>query len=289
MTPISRPAVNYEFYECTGRTHGCKTGAVRRRDVDEAVFAYFQQIILDVEATKEQMRVAGERKLREVEALLAAAEQEAQEAARQLDRVRRDYTNGDLTAAEWRECKNELEPDLSAATAQADQLREQVEAIRSQTLLGEAEQEVAEQLTKLRSAIAGDVTAADDLDAVRAVLRRLFDCFLFHKDRPDEAHVELIGENYWIEPVVSERAIAGYDEDQRPIIEPQPLEQAEKKYKQPSGWLYLQRRRASEALGAGITPKRSAARCSQSRSRVTASSSQTTRLAISCLWGSMAS
>ena len=48
-----------------------------------------------------------------------------------------------------------------------------------------------------------------------------------------------------------------------------------------SGWLKRQSRSASEALGAGRTPKRSAARWSQSSSRVGASSSQTTRLAIS--------
>lgn len=237
MVPNRRTHVNYEFYECTGRTHGCKTGAVRRRDVDEAVFAYFEQIALDIEATRDQMHAAMDRKLREAEVLLSAAEQEAQEAAEQLARIKRDYVRGDLTAAEWRRFSSELEPQAAAATAQAARLREQVENIHSQSALGEVEQEVAEHLAHVRATIAGDVKGAADLDAVRAVLRRLFDRFLFHKNEPAEAHIELIGDNYWIEPVVSQRAIEGYDENMRPIINPQPLEQAENNYKQPSGWL----------------------------------------------------
>lgn len=43
------------------------------------------------------------------------------------------------------------------------------------------------------------------------------------------AHVELI-DTRWIEPLVSERAVAGYDEKLRPVLARTPLEQAENNY-----------------------------------------------------------
>jgi site-specific DNA recombinase len=237
MTPCTRPNRNYEYYECTGRIHGCKTGAVRRRDIDEGVFAYFEQIAFDVEATREHVAAAIDQKVSEANALATTAETEAQEAAQRLEKVRRDYTHGELTAADWRELKAELEPEAVAAEAQAQRLREQAATVKSNAALGNAETEVIEQLSRLRAAVAGDITSAADLDAVRAVLRRLFDCFLFHPEVPDQAHIELTGNRYWIEPVVSERAIAGYDEKHRPVIARQPLERAENNYAQASGWL----------------------------------------------------
>ena len=57
----------------------------------------------------------------------------------------------------------------------------------------------------------------------------LFDGFTLHRDIPDRAHVELI-DTRWIEPLVSEKAAAGYDEKLRPVLARKPLEQAENNY-----------------------------------------------------------
>lgn len=46
---------------------------------------------------------------------------------------------------------------------------------------------------------------------------------------PEQAYVELIGE-CWIEPIVSRRAVAGYDEKLRAVLARKPLEQAENNY-----------------------------------------------------------
>lgn len=46
---------------------------------------------------------------------------------------------------------------------------------------------------------------------------------------PDRAHVELI-DTRWIEPLVSEKAVAGYDEMLRPVLACKPLEQGENNY-----------------------------------------------------------
>jgi hypothetical protein len=205
-----------------GRIHGCKVGTVRRACVDEPVLAHFEQTILDVEATRAQILAAMDRKVAEARALLASAEREARDATARLGRVRGDYVSGELTAAEWRELRNELEPEAAAAEAEAKRLREQLAIAASGAAVDDAEAELMEQLAQLRAAVAGDVSAAEGAEAVRAVLRRLFDRFIFHPEVPARAHVELIGTRYWIEPLMSKRAIAGYNEGLMPVFARQP-------------------------------------------------------------------
>jgi hypothetical protein len=53
--------------------------------------------------------------LEDAHAEVAAAED-------RLAQVKRDYANGDLTAAEWREVRTELEAERDAATASVDRL-----------------------------------------------------------------------------------------------------------------------------------------------------------------------
>jgi DNA invertase Pin-like site-specific DNA recombinase len=230
MCPRTRPESAYEFYECNGRIHGCKTGAIRRADIDGAVLAHFEQTVLDVEATREQVAAAMDRKLTEARALLASAEAEAKDAKARLAKINRDYSHGDLSIAEWRGFCDELEPEEVAARAEVERLREQVKAAESGAAVGAAEAQVIEQLAELRAAIAGDVNAAEGIEAVRAVLQRLFEGFLLHLEVPSEAHVELIGDGYWIEPIVNERAIAGYDEKMKPVLAREPLQQAGDNY-----------------------------------------------------------
>lgn len=231
MVPRTRPESGYEFYECNGRKlHNCKTGAIRRSVIDTAVLAHFEQTVLDIEATREQIVAAMQRKQSEVRALLTDAEAQAQAAGAALTRVKRDYTGGELTVKEWRELRAELEPEARAAEAEVERLRQQVAAVDADTVVDRAREELVEHLASLRAAVAGDVTAADGVEGVRAVLLRLFDSFVFHPELPDKAHVELIGSTYWIEPIVSEEAIAGIDQQERPIIDRQPLEQAGNKY-----------------------------------------------------------
>lgn len=237
MVPRTRPESGYEFYECNGRKlHDCKTGAVRRSDIDSGVLAHFERTALDLEATREQVVAAMDRKATEARSLLVSAEHEAQAATARLKKIKRDYTHGELSAAEWKELRVELEPEAAAAEAEVKRLREQLVSAESGAALGDAESELIEQLAQLRAAVAGEVSAGEDIDAVRAVLMRLFDHFLFHPELPANANVDLIGSRYWIEPVLSERAIAGYDEKMKPVLTREPLGQAGNNYAQGSPW-----------------------------------------------------
>ena len=62
MVPRTRPTEGYDFYECNGQQDpGLQDRGVRRVDVDEPVLRYFEQVGLDLEATREQLTAARDR------------------------------------------------------------------------------------------------------------------------------------------------------------------------------------------------------------------------------------
>jgi site-specific DNA recombinase len=220
---------SYRCYEHWRDPTVCGMKPVARAEVDAAVYAYFEQVGLDVEGTRKQLADARDRKLSEARALLAAAESEGQAAAERLERIKRDYANGELSAAEWRDFRSELEPEAAAAEAEAKRLREQLAKAERDSALEDVEVDVLTKLAHIRAAIAGEASDREGVDSVRAALLRLFDAFILHTGTPAEAHVELIGE-MWIEPVVNSHAVEHYDEELRPVLARKPLEQAENNY-----------------------------------------------------------
>ena len=220
---------SYRCYEHWRDPTVCGMKPVARAEVDAAVYAYFEQVGLDVEGTRKQLADARDRKLSEARALLAAAESEGQAAAERLERIKRDYANGELSAAEWRDFRSELEPEAAAAEAEAKRLREQLAEAERNSALEDVEVGVLTKLAHIRAAIAGEASDREGVDSARAALLRLFDAFILHTGTPAEAHVELIGE-MWIEPVVNSHAVEHYDEKLRPVLARKPLEQAENNY-----------------------------------------------------------
>jgi len=132
--------------------------------------------------------------------------------------VRRDYTSGELTAAEWREFRGELEPEMRAAESEVERLRGRLAEVEADASLDDVEADVLAKLARIRAAIAGEISDRDGVAAVQAALMRLFDGFVLHAGTPSEAHVELIGEPCWIEPIVSSQAVADYDDELRPVL-----------------------------------------------------------------------
>lgn len=221
-----------ERYRCQGRyidPANCSTPAIPRADVDSAVYAYFEQVGLDLEATRDQLIAVAERERTELLALRDTAEGELAAVQARLSRVRADYTDGEISAAEWRELRSELEPQSAAAEAERDRLEAKLQEVDDGPPLDDLEREILAQLAHIRAVVAGQVRDAEGVDGVRAALLRLFDRFILHSGLPDSVHVELINEGFWIEPVVSEQAVAGYDKELRPILERKPLDQAEDK------------------------------------------------------------
>jgi site-specific DNA recombinase len=91
MVPRTNSA--YQMYYCNGRSKlgraFCDMPHLRRAEIDQAVYRYFEQVALDVEATRRTILDARSRKLAEVRALLEQAQHEARRAEERLARVRR--------------------------------------------------------------------------------------------------------------------------------------------------------------------------------------------------------
>ena len=194
-----------ETYECFTRKRdgeACSQEPVKRADIDLAVLAYFEKVGLDLDATREQLRGAITRKAEETKAMLESARREATKVEERLARVKRDYLEGNLTAAEWRDLKAELEPEGSAANAAADRLARQLEDQEAENALDEVEAELDDLLANVRAAVEGKGDGEAGTQAVSASLLRLFDCFTFHAGVPEVANVELIDTDCWIEPTL---------------------------------------------------------------------------------------
>jgi hypothetical protein len=179
----------------------------------------------DVEATRQQAAEARDRRLAEVRALLAQAERAELEASDAVNRVKRDYTRGAITADELHELRPELVEKHRGAQAEVQRLRDQEREVTSWGEFEDTESEVLQMLqmlTTIRRAIAGEVRDSEGIDAVRAALSRLFERFVLHRGIPPRAHVELIREGFWIEPIVRDQAVEGYTENLTPILGREP-------------------------------------------------------------------
>jgi hypothetical protein len=213
LTYRDRPHPTDQIYRCMGRkrhSHTCGMSAVYRSDVDAAVYAYFKDLGLDAEATREQLVAARERELTEARKALREAEETTQIAAGRLGRVKRDYISEELTASEWRELREELEPELCDAQAEEERLRGQLEEAESESALSRLTAGLLTQLSEIRAEIAKEVTDAKGAAAVRAALMRLFDGFVLHRGSPRYETRKGTKVAYWLEPVLSQDQMGGY-------------------------------------------------------------------------------
>jgi DNA invertase Pin-like site-specific DNA recombinase len=242
LSPRSKRTRRAQYYICEGRrAHGneyCTQPSIRREVIDEAVFAYFQDVGLDVEATRAQLAESRDHKLAEVRALRQQAEREVTRLRSESSRVTSDYRSGDLNASRYEPLIGDIESELTAAEAEAERLRGQERQVREWGELTDVEAEALRRLAQIRAAIAGDVQDADGIEAVRAALTRQFERFVIHDSVPARAHVELINADFWIEPVMRAKAVEGYTEDVRPILRRVPLDQARNNDNVPTGALY---------------------------------------------------
>jgi DNA invertase Pin-like site-specific DNA recombinase len=230
LVPLTKPNRTdglYEVYYCYDHKLGrcsCGLSALRRAPIDTAIYNYFEQVALDVDATKEQLAKSRDRKLAEVRVLHSQAQGEKLRVEEQLARVRRDYLDRKIEADDWNSFQSELTADLGSADAQVTRLAEQLEEVEAWSDLRDMEQEALASLAEIRKAIGGEVKDAAGADAVRAALIRLFDGFVVKRVRPGiRVHAELAWQgDYVIEPIVAEHAIEG-DTQLRPIIRREPI------------------------------------------------------------------
>jgi site-specific DNA recombinase len=226
----------YEVYVCSARARDvttCSVLPVKRADVDLSVYRYFEQVGLDVAATREQLEGAMDARLSEARALLEQAEAEESRVAESLTRIRRDYTQDKISAEDWSSLKVDLTADLKAARAQVERFSAQATEATAMGAIQDAERDVLSKLTEIRKEIAGEINGASNVEGVRAAILRLFESFSIREPQTGETvHVDLLqrGRGLVIDPKPREQAVDGYDDEMLPVFRREPLYSAENNY-----------------------------------------------------------
>jgi Recombinase zinc beta ribbon domain len=225
------PAGMREHYRCMGRRSGaaeCKQPDVPRQAIDASVMEYFANVALDVHGTMAQLTDERDRRLAELDERLVAARQRERKADAELTRCDALLREG-LSMERYERVAAPAEANKEAARADLDSLlaeREQVEATHE---VADAASEFVERITALRSAVAGDITAAESVRATQVALRRVFDGFILHRaDSPDaprrvDAELGLGVKGYVVEPRVAEDARLGTLPAGTPVVSREPL------------------------------------------------------------------
>lgn len=252
MSPVSyRREGRYE-YRCSGRKKNgldsCPQTPISRPPLDRAAFDYFRAAGLDLEGMRDRLGEAVERRRVEVAAQLAEAEAEARRTADAVARVRADYMAGEISAADWRD----LKPDLEAAAEAACERLAELSASESAILEAagpESEAAAVERLAEIQAAVAGELAENRDLDAVRAALARMFDGFVVYRaSRPprgvpvwarelgeyspaelaelfrSEGSEPIPAADWIILPIPAAEVFEGLDENLRPILRREALD-----------------------------------------------------------------
>jgi hypothetical protein len=170
----------YETYQCVKKLqHGveeCSQPPIKRELIDSRVYAYFQQVAIDVEGTRRSSRDQATRKINEFDALRLQAEREVVKVEEALARIEGDYIAGRITPEHWSKFETKLASDLDAARAQAGRHRAQRDAVVNEIEAWDADVAIAEELTQLARLVAGEVEEGshESVESFRATLKRLF-------------------------------------------------------------------------------------------------------------------
>jgi hypothetical protein len=173
-----------DTYVCRGRQHygadHCSQGPVSRTLIDKAVLKHFERALHDFDATVEAIASQATRHLDESRQLREQAERAAAKATENVERVKSDYTEGRIDAAEWRELRGGLMERKTATDAELERLREQEAAFDSATQ-PDARRETIRHLAELRQAVAGEVLATGKIETVRAAVQRIYERLVLHR------------------------------------------------------------------------------------------------------------
>jgi site-specific DNA recombinase len=210
LIPVGSYNGRPETYVCIGRRDQgpgfCDQPSVRRTLIDEALLEQLTSRYLDLDGTRERLRERQATTGPLAQAALAEAEREASEAAEAVGRVKRDYTTGAITAAEWRELRADLDAELAGAQEAVEQARSRVEQISEAGTATDAEEALLAQLADLKALVSGTVGQARDVESLRTVIRQLFASVTLITPGPDAlAAAAALGrppEPYWLAPTL---------------------------------------------------------------------------------------
>jgi Recombinase len=180
----------------------CPQPSLRRDEIDSAVLTFFENVGLDLEATREQFERDHQGRLAEARALRERAESDLIGVQARLDRLEADYFSGELSAGSYERLLAKTEDDHRAQEEEVARLTGREGEVMADLALAAATDETLEYLARIRAAVAGQITGAEEIDSLRAALSTLFEGFSLH--RLDEASglvwPELETGDYFLEP-----------------------------------------------------------------------------------------
>jgi site-specific DNA recombinase len=235
----------HDAYACFGRRrYGkafCDRSAVPRALIDETILRELTLRYIDFDESSRRWAAEWDAKLAAARDAVSRRESEQAKVSDNLSRIRRDYVDGAITAAEWHELREELAAELQGATAAAERAREHAEQVAADRVLLDAQEAILRWLAALKEAVANDVDQAPDLDSLRTTIRQLFESVeLVGPDKPFgsgpygdgylSAHDPRVGEDRLFLKLHSEAfdferlEISGFDDGWEPRKVPLPVE-----------------------------------------------------------------
>ncbi len=227
MAPRTSPRAGqtYEVYQCLGRykdVASCEQLPVRRDLIDTAMMLELDRVYLDLQATRERYAARKQADAGLAAETLRHAHSEALKASERLRRVQRAFQDGYLEPADYAEQRGTLTAEREAAEAAVALAEQRVECTSDEDVTDE----FLDRLREVRAAVLGGLDRAPDLNALRRLLRDLFEAVVYWPaDRWGEALVipgtsegcnvgaHMPAGSAVLVPALKRGAIAGYDGD----------------------------------------------------------------------------
>lgn len=173
-TVTSKRTGTAQTYFCLNRNRDidlCSQLPIDRAPVDEAMLTELGKRFLDVEEMRTRYAARRAADAATVGEVLNQAQAEALKAAERLGRVTRAFQDGYLEPADYAEQRTALVAEREAAEAAVACAEKRAEAVGT----ADVTDEVLDRLADLRAAVLRGVGLAPDLNALRRVLRELFE------------------------------------------------------------------------------------------------------------------
>jgi DNA invertase Pin-like site-specific DNA recombinase len=223
---LARTNAKYDrqSYECSGRiTFGldyCDQVPVERSAIDGPMLGDLLKHYIDLAGTRRLMEGKTASDLSIARDSLAQAEAEALRAQANHERIRGHYHAGRITPEMWAEERDDLAGAMTAAEDAVQQGRKRVEELEASGPLADSEEALLRRLAGLRATVSDGVKSAPDLNAMRMILRQMFETVrLLPADHPWLAQVtamcesgaEVQGGAYYLIPFLRDGAVVSRD------------------------------------------------------------------------------
>ena len=167
-----RPQAGRNTYRCSGRDengNSCPTPSINRSRLEASLRDYFLEHVFDPDLSRTAWEAERERATDEAREAWTDAQRSAAAATTRRNRIKRDYQDGNLDAAEWRSQDAALAAEHTAATERAEREKRRLDALLA------PEDAAFADWSALRETALADLNGKADREQLRAVLQRLFE------------------------------------------------------------------------------------------------------------------